>query len=689
VPALRSADAAREICRVAGLAAEIIIIVDSPDRATQEVVERWTNMADTVAYGEYRNLGRARAHGLSLGNGEFFCFLDGDDVWQPEWPLLAHRFAKAGDFHNTIYHTEIFAGFGREYFLRRQIGTDDGLFHINHLVATWHFCNNLFAHRSIFERYPIESYDHESGFGSEDWHWSCQTCFGGLTRTPVPETVYYYRIDPLKPSLGMTPWLAIRETELFRSDPRVVNYNEYLGVSRASRSIITEFERIEDARPAPSWLVTSTRTSAQYDADLWQLLDRLGSLHVKTPRLYIGIAVAFGEIRRFYDDFSNFGVIILRTEGREPGSTAKLLRTINTAAREIPILVAIDRAMDPEYPVHRCGKTLYVDLSFLYRLNDEIPFSLLQLFSTVAVQFRPAFFLTVEHWFGHALSNYRTVLETLGIRYGYIGSGEPGDSSAQSTRILLARISNAACWYREIWLAGNYVPSSDGRLQQSYPTVQLRVIWDADLSEVLSRAIRDPVVIIATAAHSGPLISVSPEQEGKPLISCILNVHREREVLLPTLRSVARMLKHTWARGVATELLIICDDSDQHTRRIIERFILPDGRGEHIQVVDVSYKDLAMARNFGAQRARGEFVGFLDGDDLYSENWLTAAAEYLTRAPNEKTVVHPELNIYFGREHRHFWHPAWGAPGTLPHGLLFENYWTALRVCPGTLLVPA
>ncbi len=606
-PALRSAQRARDICLQAGISAETVVVADRPDTETTEVIESWRNRVSRVDYVDFGNLGLARNHGLAVGEGEYFCFLDGDDVWQPDWPLLAYRYSRDGDYQNTIYHTEVFAGFGAEHFLRSQIGTSDLLFHPNHLVAAWHFCNNLFAHKEIFQRHPIDQYDHERGFGSEDWHWSCQTCFAGIQRVTVPKTAYYYRLDSRKVSLGKTAWLALQETPLFQRDPRILDYHRHIGVRFPSASLLRDLNEIKNSNPAPDWIAASIAQSRDFEPDLWLLQEKLSSLRVETPRLYVGVAAAFSEIRRLKDDGGSIGVIFVKTSGLAPHEFARLARTLVFLSEKVPLLVGLDRSIIPDMPIYRDGNILYLHLESLFENDGFVPYSLLQLLITTLVQFRPAFVLNVMHWLGDALSNYRTLIANMGLRYVYLGKGDTPCDGISEDQYLASRIQGGVSWYSEIWLGNNSaLPDYLSHFPQ-YANIRVISLAHTDISDVL----------MAAATEEQPKTKhhrIESSQYGinsarwisklRPQVSCVLNVHKEKEILIPTLRSIGRMLDRAEEHGSSSELIIVCDSSDSDTRQIVEQFCVVE-HGRLVRVLEIQEQDLGAARNIGINENSG------------------------------------------------------------------------------------
>jgi glycosyltransferase involved in cell wall biosynthesis len=674
--ALRSARGAAELCCRAGLSVESILVADRPDQATRAVIESWADWLNCTEFVDYGNLGSSRMHGIRRAAGEFVCFMDGDDLWQPEWPSRAY--AKADRERNsgdTIYHTEIFAEFGSECSLREQIASEDPLFHPNHLVGGWHYCNNLFASRDILTRYPIQPYDHGRGFGSEDWHWSCETCHAGVRRSRVPETIYFYR-NSNRSSLGKSPWLVIRETGLFQTDARVPAYTNFLAVQHMNSALLLEFNAIKRHRAPPAWVTTSIEAACQIDLDLWSLRNRLPTLKVETPRLYAIVAAAFGEMRRLYDQCGPFGIVVIKSLGREPGELAQMLRVISRAAENQPLVVALDRSIHPDQPISREGNLLYIDISFVFEADGSIAYPLRQLFLTAIVQLKPLFFLCVEHWLGETLSPYRVSISELGMRFGYIGACM---HDILALRTVVARIQGGTGWFNEVWFAVRRDQEDQLDDLKANNAVTLIDVPDCDVSTVLELAIRNqrPQLspsIQRTTAEVRPAPNLATLQ---PQVTCVLNVHREREILLPTLRSTSRMMAFTRRMGVTAELVIVCDDSDSRTRTEVSQFAAAFSCAP-TTTIDIQQRDLGAARNAGIAAARGEYICILDGDDLYSENWVTGALASISKVDQEHTVVHPALNVYFGREHRYFQHPTWDSPDVPRSGLLFENYWTSL-----------
>ncbi|GBQ28814.1 hypothetical protein AA0472_2804 [Acetobacter estunensis NRIC 0472] len=55
-------------------------------------------------------------------------------------------------------------------------------------------------------------------------------------------------------------------------------------------------------------------------------------------------------------------------------------------------------------------------------------------------------------------------------------------------------------------------------------------------------------------------------------ISIVLNVHNEGELICPTLRSLGETIAHAGNHGLKSELVIVLDNPDAATRRVIDTY---------------------------------------------------------------------------------------------------------------------
>ncbi len=155
-------------------------------------------------------------------------------------------------------------------------------------------------------------------------------------------------------------------------------------------------------------------------------------------------------------------------------------------------------------------------------------------------------------------------------------------------------------------------------------------------------------------------------------ISAIVVLHNEGILAHPSLHSVARAKAFAEGLGRRVEMIVALDNPSDETLAYLDGCGLSD-----FITVRVSYGDLGQVRNAAARAARGEWIAFLDGDDLWAENWL-AAAHDAGRAETRRIVLHPAVNIFFGIDPYLFVHVDMDDEDFDILKLAMINYWTAL-----------
>ena len=98
------------------------------------------------------------------------------------------------------------------------------------------------------------------------------------------------------------------------------------------------------------------------------------------------------------------------------------------------------------------------------------------------------------------------------------------------------------------------------------------------------------------------------------MISIITPAYNAEKFIAETIDSVLNQTYHDW------ELLIIDDCSTDKTCSVIERYIRADQR---INLIHNSKNGgVAAARNYGLENVSGEYIAFLDSDDLWKPDKL-------------------------------------------------------------------
>lgn len=165
-------------------------------------------------------------------------------------------------------------------------------------------------------------------------------------------------------------------------------------------------------------------------------------------------------------------------------------------------------------------------------------------------------------------------------------------------------------------------------------------------------------------------------------ISVVINAHREGLLLLPSLRSAAESVACAERFGLRCELIMTLDRSDELTLQMASH---AESLFSSALNLRVDLGDLGECRNIAVQNARGRYVAFLDGDDLFCSTWLRDAFAF-AQSDERLLVLHPDFNLYFGHSPHVFKHVDMDDPSFHLSVLAFTNLWTSLCFAPRDFL---
>ncbi|HEY4724199.1 MAG TPA: glycosyltransferase [Anaerolineae bacterium] len=151
------------------------------------------------------------------------------------------------------------------------------------------------------------------------------------------------------------------------------------------------------------------------------------------------------------------------------------------------------------------------------------------------------------------------------------------------------------------------------------------------------------------------------EEAHEDLLSVVIPFYNLGRYLKETLTSI---LASTYG---PLEVIIIDDGSDEPSSlAVLERVRAQDQ--EHVRVIRTDNQGLALARNCGAEAARGEYLAFVDADDLVLPDFFARAIHVLKSFDNVGFVY--SWVQYFDDNNE--WWPTWNTefPYLLGHNML-------------------
>lgn len=101
------------------------------------------------------------------------------------------------------------------------------------------------------------------------------------------------------------------------------------------------------------------------------------------------------------------------------------------------------------------------------------------------------------------------------------------------------------------------------------------------------------------------------------LVSIIIPTYNRAHIISETLDSIIAQTYTDW------ECIIVDDGSADNTSEVIDEYLKKDDRFQYYHRPEATLKGPSACRNFGFEKAKGEYVNWLDSDDLYFPNALS------------------------------------------------------------------
>lgn len=154
-----------------------------------------------------------------------------------------------------------------------------------------------------------------------------------------------------------------------------------------------------------------------------------------------------------------------------------------------------------------------------------------------------------------------------------------------------------------------------------------------------------------------------PRPSAVPEVSCIIIFLNEDRFLGEAIESVRAQTLTDW------ELILVDDGSTDGSGAIARGYAERDRRIRHVEHPENANRGMSASRNLGLRTARGRFVAFLDGDDIWLPHKLAHQLAVFERNPRAGMVC--GATVYW-----HSWevgvppHPDREADITVPVGAL-------------------
>jgi glycosyltransferase involved in cell wall biosynthesis len=122
----------------------------------------------------------------------------------------------------------------------------------------------------------------------------------------------------------------------------------------------------------------------------------------------------------------------------------------------------------------------------------------------------------------------------------------------------------------------------------------------------------------------------------RPLVSVVMCFFNEEKFIQDAIESVINQTYDSW------ELLLVDDGSTDNSTYIAKAFATRNSaRAYYLEHEGRQNKGLSTSRNLGIKHAKGEYISFLDCDDIYLPRNLEQQVEIMTSNPDAAAVYGP------------------------------------------------
>jgi len=113
------------------------------------------------------------------------------------------------------------------------------------------------------------------------------------------------------------------------------------------------------------------------------------------------------------------------------------------------------------------------------------------------------------------------------------------------------------------------------------------------------------------------------------MISVVIPLYNKEQSIAKTLDSILAQTSKDY------EVVIVNDGSTDESLQVTGNWIQGTGDYEHFRLINKENGGVSSARNKGIQEAKGEYVAFLDGDDLWHPTYLEELQKLINDYPGK------------------------------------------------------
>jgi glycosyltransferase involved in cell wall biosynthesis len=133
------------------------------------------------------------------------------------------------------------------------------------------------------------------------------------------------------------------------------------------------------------------------------------------------------------------------------------------------------------------------------------------------------------------------------------------------------------------------------------------------------------------------------------LVSIVIPTFNRANLIQETLESIANQTYSNW------ECLVIDDGSTDNTDDVLNNIIKTDSRFKYIKRHNNKIKGVSSCRNIGFENACGEFINFIDSDDLITSNHIEFHLKNFSKIDIDCSVSNAKIFIDNKENIKSFW----------------------------------